>query len=59
MPLAHLIEKRIAELDRQIADVIDAIRTGNASRENLTELRLLTAQRSDGYDMLAALEHRP
>ncbi len=55
MPLAQLIEQQIAELDRQIADMLDAIRAGNATREILTDLRLLTAQRSDGYDMLAAL----
>ena len=55
MPLAQLIEKRIAELDRQIADEIDAITAGRGSKD---DLRLLVSQRSDGYDMLTALSRR-
>ena len=39
MPLAQFIEKRIAELDRQIADEIDAITARRGSKDDSATAR--------------------
>jgi hypothetical protein len=57
--MMQMIELRLAELDRQIAEKAEALRGPNPSNQDLLDLRMLIAERSDGLDMLMTLaRHR-
>ena len=67
MPRVHLttasmmlmIDLRLADLDRQIAEKVEALRGPNPDEQDLHDLRMLIAERADGLDMLMTLaRHR-
>ena len=67
MPRVHLtttsmmqmIDLRLADLDRQIAEKAEALRGPSPTKQDLLDLRMLIAQRADGLDMLMTLaRHR-
>ena len=67
MPRVHLttasmmlmIDLRLADLDRQIAEKVEALRGPNPDEQDLRDLRMLIAERADGLDMLMTLaRHR-
>ena len=67
MPPVHLttasmmlmIDLRLADLDRQIAEKVEALRGPNPDEQDLQDLRILIAERADGLDMLMTLaRHR-
>ena len=66
MPRVHLttasmmfmIDLRLADLDRQIAEKVEALRGPNPDEQDLADLRMLIAERADGLDMLMTLARR-
>ena len=54
-----MIDLRLADLDRQIAEKVEALRGPNPNEQDLHDLRKLIAERADGLDMLMTLaRHR-
>jgi hypothetical protein len=57
--MMQMIDLRLADLDRQIAEKAEALRGPNPTNQDLLDLRKLIAQRADGIDMLMTLaRHR-
>ena len=57
--MMQMIELRLADLDRQIAEKAEALRGRQPTNQDLLDLRKLIAQRADGLDMLMTLaRHR-
>jgi hypothetical protein len=57
--MMQMIELRLADLDRQIAEKAEALRGSHPTNQDLLDLRKLIAQRADGLDMLMTLaRHR-